>query len=374
MSIARSAKAKLLLLVLLAFPVSVLVLAQEQQAQQTQQPTPAQPAPAQPAPSGQEQGQQEQPQEEVVYTPEEYAAYDKAVKETDLAAREEGIIAYIKTYPKSSLVTYAISSYLELMQQYLNEGNMQKLVAAGEKMLALRPDEMPVVYRTGIGYFQTQQHQKAVGALERAYQKEPDPKIAFMLAVSYSALQNDEKVVQYGELACGSFEPKDCYQILTQLTRIYLEKKQWAKAADYAKKTLSAFEQVAKPPAISQAEWDDYVAREKAIAYSALGRQAFERNNLAATLTNYQSALKTYRKLPGLNAEAYYHIGLAHWKSGDPAKLEPAMKSFARGAVLNGAPHQKACREQLEYLYKSQHNGSLAGIEEFIEEALKGAS
>jgi len=127
-SIARSAEAKLLLLVLLVFPVSALVLAQEQQAQQTQQPTPAQPAPA-----GQEQQQQAQesePPPDVIYTPEEYAVYDKAVKEPDPATREDAIIAFIKANPKSSLVNYGISSYLELMQQYMSEGNMQKLVVA----------------------------------------------------------------------------------------------------------------------------------------------------------------------------------------------------------------------------------------------------
>ena len=91
------------------------------------------------------------------------------------------------------------------MQQYMNEGNNQKLVVAGEKMLALMPDEMPVVYRTGIGYFQTQQHQKAVERLEKAYQKQPEPAIAFRLAVSYSALQNDAKLLQYGEIACAKF-------------------------------------------------------------------------------------------------------------------------------------------------------------------------
>jgi len=364
-SIARSAEAKLLLLVLLVFPVSALVLAQEQQAQQTQQPTPAQPAPA-----GQEQQQQAQesePPPDVIYTPEEYAVYDKAVKEPDPATREDAIIAFIKANPKSSLVNYGISSYLELMQQYMSEGNMQKLVVAGEKMLALRPDEMPIVYRTGVGYFQTQQHQKAVGPLEKAYQKEPDPKIAFMLAVSHSALGNDDKVVKYGEIACASFEPKDCYQILTQLTRVALDGKLWAKAAEHAKKTMAALDQVAKPAAISQAEWDDYVAREKAIAYSAMGRHAYEGNNLQAALANYQSALKTYRKLPGLNAEAFYHIGMVHVKMQN---AEAAMKSFACGQAQKGAPHQKPCRDQLEYLYRYGHGDTLAGLDEYLEQTL----
>ena len=48
-------------------------------------------------------------------------------------------------------------------------------------------------------------------------------------------------------------------------------------------------------------------------------------------------------------------------------RIDDAMKAFARGSVQRRAPHSKHCRKHLEQLYKSTHNDSLAGIEEFVE-------
>lgn len=366
MTIVRSLiKNCFLLFLLVALPAAVL--GQSETSDQSQQ---------QPA-SGQQQpeGEQAQSQEgDVRYTAEEYAAYQKATEEPDPAKREDTILDFVKNNPKSSLVQYALSAYKQLLIDYQKTNNYQRMAAAGEKLLAIRPDDIQTKYLTGMGLFYTQQYQKAAPYLEEVHAKQPEPALAFMLGVIFGTqpTNDDAKLLKYGEIACEKFEPKDCHQILPNLTRIYLEKKQWAKAADTAKKTLQAFEAVQKPAGVEQAVWDDYVAREKAIAYSALGRQAFEAGTMTAALSNYKQALKTYKKNVGLNAEAYYHIGLALWKSQPPEQIEDgAMVAFAKGANEKGAPHQKPNQDQLEFLYKKLHNGSLAGLDEFVEEALK---
>ena len=65
-------------------------------------------------------------------------------------------------------------------------------------------------------------------------------------------------------------------------------------------------------------------------------------------------------------AEAYYYIGMARWKQN---RIDDAMTAFAKGAGQRRAPHARPCREHLETLYKSTHNDSLAGIEEFMSRA-----
>jgi tetratricopeptide (TPR) repeat protein len=322
---------------------------------------------------GQEQqpAQEEQTQDDDVrYTPEEYTAYQAAVEEPDLSKREDAILAFAQTNPKSSLVEYALGEYQQMLVEHQKNNDMQKLATAGEKLLAIRPDNIPVTYLTGLGQFQTKQYAKAVPNLEKVYEKQPEPSVAFMLAMAYGSegLKNDDKFIQWGQIACSQFEPKDCYQILGELTRIAADRKQWDKAADFSKQKLQALEAMTKPENVPSAEWEDYVARERAIAYAAQGRAAFEKENMAGTLDFYGRALKTYKKLPALNGEAYYHMGLAHWKN---AKMEAAMTAFAKGSVQKDAPHQKPNRDQLEFLYKSTHNGSLAGIEDFLEEALR---
>jgi hypothetical protein len=319
------------------------------------------------------QQQQSQSQEgDVRYTAEEYAAYQKATQEPDPVKREDAILDFVKNNPKSSLVEYALTAYKQLLVDYRNSNNWQRAAEGGEKLLSIRPDDIQVMYLTGAGCFYTQQYAKAAPYLEKVYEKQPEPAIAFMLATIYSTppTNDDAKALKYGEIACDKFEPKDCFQILPNLTRIYSDKKQWSKAAETAKKTLQAFELVQKPPTADQAAWDEYIAREKAVAYSALGKQAFDSGNMKATISNFKQALKAYSKNPGLNAEAYYHIGFAMWKLDPKGVEDGAMIAFAKGAQQKGAPHQQPCQKELERLYRAIHNGSLAGLDEFVQEAL----
>ncbi len=367
MTIVRSLiKNCFLLFLLVALPAAVR--GQSQTSDQSQQ----QPAQGQ---QQQPQGEPAQSQDDVRYTAEEYAAYQKATEEPDPVKREDAILDFVKNNPKSSLGEYALTSYRQLLVEYQKSNNWQRMAIAGEKLLAIRPDDIQTVYLTGMGCFYTQQYAKAAPYLERVHEKQPEPALAFMLATIYGTAptNDDAKALKYGEIACEKFEPKDCYQILPNLTRIYMspEKKQWAKAAETAKKTLQAFEVIQKPATVEQAVWDDYIARERAIAYSALGRQAFDTGNMKAAISNYKQTLRAYTKNAGLNGEAYYHIGYAMWKL-DPSTVEDgAMIAFAKGSVQKGAPHLQPCQKELEKLYKGIHNGSLAGLEEFVEEAVK---
>jgi tetratricopeptide (TPR) repeat protein len=311
----------------------------------------------------QEEAQNEADQE-INYTAEEYESYDKAVRTEDPEQREDAIIVFIKGNPESDLVQYAYGSYIELMHEYQAKNNFERVVASGEKFLELRPEDLNLLSRVTVAAFSGQQHDKVVQHGEKVYAQQPEPGIAYMLAISYGQLNNEAKQVEYGEKACASFEPKDCHMLLPALTRFYAKKPDWNKSADYAKKTLQALEQVERPDQTSQADWDDYVNREKAIAMAVLGRQAFENGLWSQAINNYQRAIRTHSKVPALNAEAYYYIGLSSWREN---KIDPAMQAFARASVLRGTEHSKPSRDHLETLYRSTHNGSLAGLDEFID-------
>jgi tetratricopeptide (TPR) repeat protein len=345
--------------------------APQQPTQQTPEQTPQQ-APQQTSQQTSQQAGEQQSasgEQEVRYTAEEYAAYQKAVEQPDPAARADAIIAFVKANPQSSLVSYAISAYEQLMQDYQAKGETQKLAAAGEKLLSVRPGDLRVMYATGLAFFQTEQFSKAAPLLEKVYEKQPEPDIAFRLAIANGTpgLGNNDKLIKYGEIACAQYPPAETYRILTQMTRAYSEKRMWIKAGDTAKKSLQALTEAAKPASVSQADWDDYVNREKAVAYSAIGRQAIEKGNLAAALENYKKSLSTYSKLPALQAEAYYQIGIIYWKSNS---AHWAMVAFAKGQAIKGVPQEKWCRQQLETMYSYDHNGSLAGLSDFIDQAL----
>ena len=304
-------------------------------------------------------------QKDFKYTPKEYDAFTKAVNQSNPAEKTNAIVACLKTYPKSALTDYAVSNYLVVMQQYRDQGKAGEVATAGKKILAHQPDNLDALLMTSEASFQTGQYSDAVRYGEKAYAKKAHPPLADMLARAYLQLKNEKKVIFYGEKACAKLKPQDCYQVLGELTRIFAEKKQWSKAAPYAEKTIAGFDAAQKPAQTSQTEWNKYVTRRKALSYMVLGRYAAEKGRWSTARSNYQKAIRIYPN-PPYKGEAYYYSGIGHWK-GD--RIDPAMKAFAMGSVQKGAPHARECRKQLEKLYKSTHNDSLAGIDEFVQRA-----
>ena len=296
------------------------------------------------------------------YTTQEYAAYETAIN-ADPASREGAIIEFIETNPRSTLVEYAIGSYLQLMQEYQNQGQSRKVFDAGEKLLALKPDELNTLYMTAISAYQLQQFNTATTYGEKVYLEKPNAGLAFVLASSYGQLKNEDKQLEYGNKACSELVPKDCYQILSALAKIYAGRKEWSKASEYAERATEGLDAAERPPQSPEAEWNDYLNTERATAYTIVGREAAERNSWSSAISSYAKVLKL-SKDPALKGEAYYYTGMGQW---DQKQMDSAMQAFANGSVQRDAPHAKHCRQYLETLYKSSHNGSLAGLEEFVE-------
>jgi tetratricopeptide (TPR) repeat protein len=298
----------------------------------------------------------------VSYSIKEYQVYNAAVSLKDTAKREAAILGYLKSKPNAELYKYALNNYLALIQASQKKGDYKRVLSAGEKLLKVEPNNMSAVGASLDAAYRLQQHKKVVLYGEKVYATKPSAGIALALSQAFVATNQNSKLLIYGPKACSQLKPAATYAILGKLTSIYVEQKKWAQASKYAKQALEGFKAAKKGAGTSQAEWDKYVKRQRAIAHAAMGRNAAERRNWGGAISNYNQALRA-DSWAGLRGEAAYYTGLGRWRQG---QIDAAMKAFARGSRQRGAPHAKHCREHLEKLYKSTHNDSLAGIEEFI--------
>jgi len=103
-------------------------------------------------------------------------------------------------------------------------------------------------------------------------------------------------------------------------------------------------------------------------AYSFVGRSAAEKKQWGAVKANYDASVKY--AAPQNNArrvEAIFWTGMSLWNQ---EQIEAAMEYFAKGCVAQykDTPYSELCRSELERLYKSTHNGSLAGFDEYLED------
>jgi tetratricopeptide (TPR) repeat protein len=304
--------------------------------------------------------------QEAQYTPAEYNEYQKAINEG-----EDAIIDWISTHPDSALMQYAHGEYQKLVKGYVDAGKHKETVNAAEKYLQnIDADAFEMVFLAAWSSFYSDQYEKATVYSEKAFQLKPDaPQLEHfipILARSYAKLGNIEKSLLYTEKYCGSVEPKDCYDLLPGVVRHYAEAKDWKSAAKYAEKTIEAFDTIEIPATVAQAEWESFVNEEKSVCHAVLGRNAAEQKRWSTTEKHYTESRRFNPKNRARSAEGYFYIGVARWNR---EMIDAAMASFAKGSFLQGTPHSEPCKVELEKLYKATHNGSLAGFEEYLDNA-----
>lgn len=304
--------------------------------------------------------------QDVDYDEELYNSYKAAINEPDLLTREDKILEFLKANAKSTLAPYAEGAYAQLLDEYRKQSRTDRVLEAGEKMLAIQPDNLAALYYTSEAAFAQENYAKAVLYGEKVYASNATTELAYLLALSFKQLGDKEKFLAYAGKVAEETPLKEYmpghFQIVTGLRDSAVLDKKWEEASTYSKLVLEGFVAAKIPDG-----WDDYVRNQSAVSYVVLGQAANVKENWPGVISNYEKVIPLTDRSVVLG-EAYFYIGLGNWRQN---RLNPAMEAFARGSVQGGA-HADACQRHLETLYKSFNNGSLAGLDEFKARATAG--
>ena len=299
--------------------------------------------------------------QEIDYTPEQYEAYTKCANLADPGAKQQCVLVFIEEHPELSLVQYAIAEYGRALQEQIQKGQHEQVVTAGEAMLKYRPDEINLITQLCYSAYNSGQYAKAAEYGELAYASNPAAGFIQILTDAYQKTGNKQKYGEWRLKAIEELEPSQSFQFVEEIRTSEARAENWQQAGRYARKTLALLSKMDRSPNASEAEWNSWVRKQRAISYLLLGRDAYEGQDWSSAVVNYQKVIQNSgdRNLKG---EAHYYIGMSNWKEN---RLQPAMAAFACGAAQNGSPHAGACDGYLIRLYKSTHNDSTAGIAEF---------
>ena len=299
--------------------------------------------------------------QEIDYTTEQYRAYNECANLTDPEAKQKCVLDFIEAHPKLSLVEYAIAEYGRALQEQIQKGQHEQVVTAGEAMLKYRPDEIKLITQLCYSAYNSGQYEKAAKYGELAYASNPAGGFIQILADAYQKTGNKQKYREWALKAIDELEPDQSFQFVEEIRTSSARAENWPQAARYARKSLDFLSKMERSPNASEAEWNGWVRKQRAISYLLLGRNAYEGRNWASAVVNYQRVNQNSRD-KNLRGEAHYYIGMSNWKEN---RLQPAMEAFACGAAQTGSPHAGACDGYLIRLYKSTHNDSTAGLREF---------
>ena len=308
--------------------------------------------------------------QEIDYTPAQYEAYSKCANLVDPEAKQHCVLAFIEEYPELSLVEYAIAEYGRALQEQIQKGQHEQVVTAGEAMLKYRPDEINLITQLCYSAFNSGQYAKAAEYGERAYAGNPAAGFIQILTEAYQKTGDKQKYDEWRLKAIEELEPRQSFQFVEEIRTSSAQAENWRQAARFARKTLEFLSKMDRSPNASEAEWNSWVRKQRAISYLLLGRDSYEGQDWASAVVNYQRVIRNSRDR-NLKGEAHYYIGMSNWKEN---RLQPAMEAFACGAAQNGSPHAGACDGYLIRLYKSTHNDSTAGIAEFKARVSGGCS
>lgn len=300
----------------------------------------------------------------------QYARYQEAVAVEGAEEKSAALIDFLKEFPKSKLNEYIVGEYHKLSNHAYSSGNYRQAITLSAKFLPLYPNDFPSLYFSAESHFRLGDYKKSVGFAEKLLkhsQASADVKKQATFILAYAGVQSGDKrlVLAHGDQAIAAYGPDQTFSILVELMRHHFANDNVAKAAVYAPQALKGLE--ANKAKGNGAQWKKYVDDNMLLCHVVLGHSNFQRERWSEAIREFRRVL-TMTQTRALIGEAYYNIGMSFWKMN---KVEPeAMQAFARGFKRGVGEHANACQKYLEDLYKSRHNGSTAGLDEFIESAL----
>ncbi len=280
-------------------------------------------------------------------------------KETDPQRRADALLAWAKANPRATrAVAYAAAFYGEVVANVL-KSDPQKALAMIQAFQAAAPTNKTLTSLELSAYYQSKNYAKAAEIGERLYAEKPSVDMANTLYALYSQAKNEDKVLFYGEKLLADVPIDKSFGIALQLADIYTRRKNTEKALGLYSQVMTAYGDKV-PPGVQEGTWNTV----RAGAYTMMAADSYSKKDFPKAISLYETVTKFAPK--GEEAcQAWYYIGMAKWQGKDQ---KGAIEPFARSFVLGKSLSAKA-KENLDNLWKAEHNGSLDGLDAVIAKA-----
>ncbi len=285
---------------------------------------------------------------------------DIKAKETDPAKRADALLTWVKANPRATrAIAYAASFYGEVVSGAIKGGDAQKALTMIQTFQAAAPGDKTLAYLEMSAYNQSKNYAKAAEIGEKMYAEKPSLEMATTLYQLYAQANNQDKVLFYGEKLMTEMPIDKSFGIALQLAGVYAQRKNTEKALGLYSQLMTAYGDKV-PPGVQEGAWNTV----RAGAYTMMAADSYSKKDFPKAIDLYEKVTKFAPK--GEEAcQAWYYIGMAKWQAKDQ---KGAIEPFARAFVLGKTLSAKA-KENLDNLWKAEHNGSLDGLDAVIAKA-----
>jgi tetratricopeptide (TPR) repeat protein len=286
---------------------------------------------------------------------------DIKAKETDPQKRADALLAWVKDHPKSTrAIAYAAAFYGEVVLGVIKSGDAQKGLAMIQTFQTAAPADASLVSLQMTAYYQAKNYAKAAEIGEKLYAEKPNAEMEATLYQLYVAIPNTDKALVYGEKLVAANPIEKSYSVALYLAQVYYQKKNTEKALHYFSEVMNVYGDKV-PTGVQEAAWNTT----RAGAFSMMAADAYTKKDFAKAMELYDKVTKYAPSADEVACQAWYYIGMAKWQNKDQ---KAAMEPFARAYVIGKSLSPKA-KDNLDNLWKAEHNNSLDGEDAVIAKA-----
>jgi tetratricopeptide (TPR) repeat protein len=284
-------------------------------------------------------------------------------KETDSQKRADALVAWVKNNPRATrAIAYAAFAYGEVVSGILKSGDAQKALTMIQTFQTAAPADTSLVPLQMSAYYQAKNFAKAAEIGEKIYSEKPSLEMANSLYTIYGQMNppNADKMLVYGEKLVAEVPIEKSYLAALQLAQIYAQRRNTDKALQYFTKVMDVYGDKV-PTGYKEADWNAV----RAVAFAAMAADSYMKKDYPKATELYTKVITFAPKTDELACQAWYYIGMAKWQGKDQkAAIEP----FAYAYVIGKSLSPKA-KDNLDNLWKAEHNDSLDGLDAVIAKA-----
>jgi len=318
------------------------------------------------------------------------------MQENDAAKRAPLLEQFAGEYPKHEAIGWVLE---QLQQSYAKAGDADKTIAAGDKLLAVDPDDpeaalaslkaaemkkdpalikkysaltVAAARKGGDSDYTKQVVNYADFSLYRAAAESRDPKVTIDLAeslrrqspageysakaieplfVAYRQANDNPKAIALAEQAVAAGQPNE--DMLLALADSYAQqKKEPQKVHAYSAKAIEMIGAKPKPEGIADADWAARKNLVTGIAHYMSGKLYYTENNFPKADSELRAALPLVENNAAMKPEVLYLLGFANYKLNKPQEAA----NYYRACAAVKSPFQALAAKNLTGV-KTQYTG-----------------
>ena len=303
------------------------------------------------------------PDSDYMYRKDAAALDEIKAKVTDPQKLADTLLAWVKAKdPRATrAIAYAAAYYGEVVSGVL-KSDPQKALAMIQSFRAAAPANTTLIPLEMSAYYQAKNLAKAAEIGEKLYADKPSLDMANTLYTIYGQMNppNADKMLVYGEKLVADVPIEKSYLAALQVAQIYDQRRNPEKAVRYFTEVMSVYGDKV-PAGYRETDWNAV----RAAAFTAMAADSYTKKDYPKAIELYTKVISFAPKTDEAACTAWYYIGMAKWRGKDQ---KGAIEPFAYAYVIGKSLSPKA-KDNLENLWKAEHNDSLDGLDAVIAKA-----